>query len=85
HVVPTAVLTRSRFVPLTAARPVTSAVPQTKVEHQRPTKHGVTKEHSTLRRPINLRPSPTHSNFHQKVTTVKATQVNAIQDVKGNW
>nr|GEW16286.1 hypothetical protein [Tanacetum cinerariifolium] len=30
HVVPTAVLTRSRLVPLTAARPVTSTVPQAK-------------------------------------------------------
>nr|GEX82458.1 hypothetical protein [Tanacetum cinerariifolium] len=33
HVVPTAVLTRSRLVPLTAARPVTTTVPQTKVQH----------------------------------------------------
>nr|GEV33334.1 reverse transcriptase domain-containing protein [Tanacetum cinerariifolium] len=41
HVVPTSVLTRSRLVPLTAARHVTAAVPQTKVQHQRPTKHGV--------------------------------------------
>nr|GEX13305.1 hypothetical protein [Tanacetum cinerariifolium] len=31
---------------------------------------------------INLRPSPTHSNFPQKVTIVKALQVNAV---KGNW
>nr|GEZ52393.1 retrovirus-related Pol polyprotein from transposon TNT 1-94 [Tanacetum cinerariifolium] len=75
HVVPTAVLTRSRLVPLTAARPVTTVVPQTKVQHQRPTKHGVTKAHSPKKRPINLRPSPTHSNFHQKVTTVKTTRV----------
>nr|GEZ28437.1 ribonuclease H-like domain-containing protein [Tanacetum cinerariifolium] len=43
HVVPTAVLTRSRLVPLTSARPVTTAVSQTKVQHQRPTKHGVDK------------------------------------------
>nr|GEX11796.1 hypothetical protein [Tanacetum cinerariifolium] len=74
YVVPITVLTRSRLVPLTAARLVTTAVPQTKVQHQRPTKYGVTKAHSPIRRPINLRPSPTHSNFHQKVTTVKATQ-----------
>nr|GEU62194.1 ribonuclease H-like domain-containing protein [Tanacetum cinerariifolium] len=39
HVVPTAVLTRSRLVPLTAARPVTIVVPQTNVQHQRPAKH----------------------------------------------
>nr|GEX57654.1 hypothetical protein [Tanacetum cinerariifolium] len=40
HVVPTAVLTRSRLVPLNAARPVTTAVPQTHVNHQRPVNHG---------------------------------------------
>nr|GEV66210.1 ribonuclease H-like domain-containing protein [Tanacetum cinerariifolium] len=78
------ILTRSRLVPLTTARPVTADVPQTKVQHQRPTKHGVNKAHSPIKRPINLRPSPTHSTFHQKVTTVKTNQVNAIKGVKGN-
>nr|GEY86460.1 retrovirus-related Pol polyprotein from transposon TNT 1-94 [Tanacetum cinerariifolium] len=39
HVVPTAVLTRFRRVPLNAVRPVTTVVPQTKVKHQRPAKH----------------------------------------------
>nr|GEX03178.1 ribonuclease H-like domain-containing protein [Tanacetum cinerariifolium] len=34
HVVPTTVLTRSRLVPLTVARPVTTADPQTKVNPQ---------------------------------------------------
>nr|GEV19376.1 ribonuclease H-like domain-containing protein [Tanacetum cinerariifolium] len=85
HVVPITVLTRSRLVPLNVARPVTTVVPPTKVHHQRPTIHGVPKAHSPLRRPINLRPSPTHINFHQKVTTVKTNQVNAIQGVKENW
>nr|GEU98001.1 putative ribonuclease H-like domain-containing protein [Tanacetum cinerariifolium] len=42
-VVPAAVLTRSRLVPLTTARPITTDVPQTQVQHQRPTKHGVIK------------------------------------------
>nr|GEV35544.1 ribonuclease H-like domain-containing protein [Tanacetum cinerariifolium] len=85
HVVPIAVLIRSRLVPLNATRPANTVVPQTKVPHQRPTKHGVTKAHSPIRRPINLRPLPTHSNFHQQVTTVKPTLVNAVQGVKGNW
>nr|GEV98546.1 hypothetical protein [Tanacetum cinerariifolium] len=35
HVVPTSVLTRSRLVPLTAARHVSTAVPQSRVQHQR--------------------------------------------------
>nr|GEU50888.1 hypothetical protein [Tanacetum cinerariifolium] len=77
-----AFLTRSKIVPLTATRPVTTDLPQTKVQHQRPTKHGVTKAHSPIRKPINLRPSPTHSNFHQKVTTVKATQGNPQHALK---
>nr|GEX48432.1 hypothetical protein [Tanacetum cinerariifolium] len=85
HVVPTIVLTRSRLVPLHAARPVNTAVPQTKAHHQRPTTHGVHKPHSLLRRPINCRPSPPASNFHQKVTTAKAPRINAVQGVKGNW
>nr|GEV82959.1 hypothetical protein [Tanacetum cinerariifolium] len=74
YVVPTAVLTRSRLVPLTVAKSVTSAFPQAKVQYQRPTKLGVSKAHLPIRRPINLRPSPTNSNFHQQATTVKATQ-----------
>nr|GEV59960.1 hypothetical protein [Tanacetum cinerariifolium] len=76
HVVPTTVLTKSRLVPLTAARPVPIAVSQTKVQNQRPTKHGVNKAHSPIRRPINRITSPKNSNFHQKVTTVKTTQGN---------
>nr|GEY33277.1 hypothetical protein [Tanacetum cinerariifolium] len=85
HVVPTTVLTRSRLVPLTAARHVTTAIPQTNVTHQRSAKHVVHKPYSPIRRPINHRPSPKTSNFHQKVTTVKAKQVNVIQGAKGNW
>nr|GEZ28460.1 hypothetical protein [Tanacetum cinerariifolium] len=49
-VVPTTVLTRSRLVPLTTARPVNTVVPQTTVQHQRLTKHGVNKAHSPIRR-----------------------------------
>nr|GFC83567.1 hypothetical protein [Tanacetum cinerariifolium] len=58
HVVPTAVLTKSKLVPLTAARPVTSAVPQPHVTRPRPAKTVVTKPHSPPRRTINRRPSP---------------------------
>nr|GEZ27760.1 hypothetical protein [Tanacetum cinerariifolium] len=85
HVVPTAVLTRSRLVPLNTARPVTPVVPQPIMKHQRLSKHVVNKPHSPIRRPINHRPSLKNSNVHQKVTTVKTKQVNAIQGTKGNW
>nr|GEV10649.1 uncharacterized mitochondrial protein AtMg00810-like [Tanacetum cinerariifolium] len=46
YVVPTAVLTKSKLVPLTAARPVTTAVPQTHVTRPRQAKPIVTKSHS---------------------------------------
>nr|GFB91053.1 ribonuclease H-like domain-containing protein [Tanacetum cinerariifolium] len=82
HVVPTLVLTRSRLIPLNAARPVTTAIPQTNVKHQRPAKHVVTKPHSPIRRPINYIPSHKTNNFHQKVTTVKAKLGNLQQALK---
>nr|GEY53434.1 hypothetical protein [Tanacetum cinerariifolium] len=75
HVVPTTVLTRSRLVPLNAARPVTTVVPQTNVKHQRPAKHVVNKLHSPIRSLINHIPAPKISNFHQKVTTVKTKKI----------
>nr|GEW99990.1 reverse transcriptase domain-containing protein [Tanacetum cinerariifolium] len=75
-----AVLTRSMLVQLNVVRPVTTVVPQTNVKHQRPVNHVVNKPHSLIRRPINHRPLPKNSNFHQKVTTVKAKQVK--QDLK---
>nr|GEW48026.1 putative ribonuclease H-like domain-containing protein [Tanacetum cinerariifolium] len=68
--------------PLTAARPITTVVPQTKVKHHRPAKHVVNKALSLIRRPINLRPSPKNSNFHQKVTTVKANHRNPQHALK---
>nr|GEZ25463.1 ribonuclease H-like domain-containing protein [Tanacetum cinerariifolium] len=79
------VLTRSRLVILNAARPVTTAVSQTHVKHQRPVNHVLNKPHSPIRRPINHRPSPKTSNFFQKVTTVKAKQVDVVQGAKENW
>nr|GEU46180.1 ribonuclease H-like domain-containing protein [Tanacetum cinerariifolium] len=82
HVVPIAVLTRSRLVPLNAARPVTTAVPQPNVKYQRPAIHVVNKPHLAIRRSINYRSSPKNSNFHQKVTTVKAKQGNPQQALK---
>nr|GEW15334.1 ribonuclease H-like domain-containing protein [Tanacetum cinerariifolium] len=75
HVVPTTVLTRSRLVPLPAARPVNIVIPQTKVQHQKPTTHGVNKVDSPIKRPINLRPSPQASNFPQKVTIAKDSRL----------
>nr|GEV80395.1 hypothetical protein [Tanacetum cinerariifolium] len=85
HVVPTLVLTRSKLVLLTAARPLTTAVHHNNVIRPRPTKTVGTKTNSPPRRTIIHRPSPPASNFPSKVTTVKASKVNAIKGVQGNW
>nr|GEV58256.1 hypothetical protein [Tanacetum cinerariifolium] len=61
HVVPTAVLTKSRLVSLTAARPVTASVPQPHVTRPRPVQNVVTKSHSPSRRTVNRISSPTHT------------------------
>nr|GEW97212.1 hypothetical protein [Tanacetum cinerariifolium] len=52
HVVPTAVLTKSKLVPLSAARPVTTTVPKPHVTRSRPAKLVVTNPHSPPRRNI---------------------------------
>nr|GEV30793.1 hypothetical protein [Tanacetum cinerariifolium] len=85
HVVPTAVLTRSRLVLLTTARPFTTAISQPHVTRPRQAKTVVTKPHSPPRRNINRRPSPNPSNFPQKVTTAKVPHVNVVKVVQGNW
>nr|GEV22807.1 hypothetical protein [Tanacetum cinerariifolium] len=79
HVVPTAVLTRSRLVPLNAASPVTTAFPHPTMTSPQPVKHGVNKAHSPIKRPINHRPTPKHRNFHKTVTTVKLCEMKRIK------
>nr|GEX65902.1 uncharacterized mitochondrial protein AtMg00810-like [Tanacetum cinerariifolium] len=85
HVVPTVVLTKSKLVPLTAARPVPTAVLQPHVTRPRPAKTIFIKPHSSPRRNINRRPSPKPSKFPPKVTTIKAPKVNVVKGVQGNW
>nr|GEV08237.1 ribonuclease H-like domain-containing protein [Tanacetum cinerariifolium] len=79
-VVPTAVLTRSKLVPLTAARPVTTTVPHNNVTEPRPAKTIFTKPHLPPRRYINRRPSLKSSNFPHKVTTAKGDPQHALKD-----
>nr|GEU90046.1 putative ribonuclease H-like domain-containing protein [Tanacetum cinerariifolium] len=82
HVVPTTVLTRSRLVPLNAARPVTTVVLKSTMKCPRSVKHVVNKAHLPIRRPINHRPTPKNSHFNQKVTTVKVKKGNPQQALK---
>nr|GEW16170.1 hypothetical protein [Tanacetum cinerariifolium] len=82
HVVPTVVLTKSKLVPITAARPVTAAISKLHVTRPRPAKPIFTKPHSPPRSHINHSPSLKASTFPPKVTAVKAPMVNSV---KGNW
>nr|GEY63416.1 hypothetical protein [Tanacetum cinerariifolium] len=77
HVVPAAVLTQSKLVPITVVRPVTTVVPKPSVTRPRQTKTVITKNNSPPRRLINRSPSPKASTFPPKVTAVKAPMVNA--------
>nr|GEV76094.1 hypothetical protein [Tanacetum cinerariifolium] len=84
HVVPTTVLTKTKLVPLTAARQVNTTVSPNNVTRPRPAKTVVTKPHSSHRRNINHRPSPKASTFPPKVTAAEAPMVNAVKGVQGN-
>nr|GEW30835.1 hypothetical protein [Tanacetum cinerariifolium] len=85
HVVPTAVLTKSKLVPITAARSVTAAVSQTHVTRPRPAKTVITEPHSPPRRHINRIPSPKASHFPPTDTIAKAHMVNVVKGVQGKW
>nr|GEY26423.1 putative ribonuclease H-like domain-containing protein [Tanacetum cinerariifolium] len=74
-------LTQSKLVPITIVRPVTTAVPKTSVTRPRQAITVVTKPNSPPRRHINRSPSPKANTFPPKVTTIKASIVNAV---KGN-
>nr|GEX92730.1 putative ribonuclease H-like domain-containing protein [Tanacetum cinerariifolium] len=82
HVVPTAVLTKSKLVPLTVARQVTTTVSSNNVTRPRPAKTVVTKPHSPPRRNINRSPSPKASTFPLKVTAAKAFMGNSQHALK---
>nr|GEU56948.1 ribonuclease H-like domain-containing protein [Tanacetum cinerariifolium] len=85
HVVPTAVLTKSKLVHINDVRPVTAVVPKPTVTRPRQAKTVVTKPTSPPRRHINHSSSPKASNFPLKVTDVKVPQVNASKGVQGKW
>nr|GEV35112.1 retrovirus-related Pol polyprotein from transposon TNT 1-94 [Tanacetum cinerariifolium] len=85
HVVPTAVVPKSKLVPINAARPITSAVPKYHVTKPRPANPIVTKPNSPPRRYINRSLSPKANTFPPKVTAVKAPMVNAVKSVQGKW
>nr|GEW32537.1 reverse transcriptase domain-containing protein [Tanacetum cinerariifolium] len=80
HVVPTAVVPKSKLVPINVARPITAAVPKINVTRPRQDKPIVTKPNSPPRRHINRSPSPKSSTFPPKVTAVKGNPQHALKD-----
>nr|GEV30535.1 putative ribonuclease H-like domain-containing protein [Tanacetum cinerariifolium] len=80
HVVPTAVVPKSKLVPINAARPIIAAVLKPHVTRLRPTKPIVTKPHSPPRRHINRSPSLKVSNFPPQVTVVQGNPQHALKD-----
>nr|GEX76197.1 hypothetical protein [Tanacetum cinerariifolium] len=82
HVVPTAILTKSKLVPITAARPVTAADLKTYVTRPSQAKTVVTKPHSPPRGNINRCPSPKACTFPPKVNAAKAPMANPQHALK---
>nr|GEX05143.1 ribonuclease H-like domain-containing protein [Tanacetum cinerariifolium] len=79
HMVPTAVLTQSKPVSITAVRPVSVVVPKIKVTRPRYANPIVTKSKLPIRRHITRSPSPQTNHSSPRVTAVKAPVVSATQ------
>nr|GEU35887.1 hypothetical protein [Tanacetum cinerariifolium] len=87
HVVPAAVLTQPKpvpinVVPINAVRPVSTAVPKTSVTRPKQVKSIITKPNSPNRRHINRSLSPKVSNSSPRVTAVKAPVGNPQHALK---
>nr|GEW86098.1 retrovirus-related Pol polyprotein from transposon TNT 1-94 [Tanacetum cinerariifolium] len=85
HMVPTAVLTQSKPISITAVRPVSTAVPKIKVTRPRHANSIITKSKLPIRRHITRSLSPKTNNSPLRVTAVKALVVSAAQGMKGRW
>nr|GEX98115.1 ribonuclease H-like domain-containing protein [Tanacetum cinerariifolium] len=85
NMVPAAVLTQSKLVPIIAVRPVSTAVLKISVTRPKQVKLIVTKSNSPTRWLPNRSPSPKASNSPPRVTSVKAPVVNAAQGKQGKW
>nr|GEW13693.1 putative ribonuclease H-like domain-containing protein [Tanacetum cinerariifolium] len=73
-------LTKSKLVPITAARPVTTAVPKPHETRPRQAKTVVTKPHSPPRRNINRSPSPFASTFLQKLLLLRLSWLMLLRE-----
>nr|GEX46619.1 hypothetical protein [Tanacetum cinerariifolium] len=85
HIVPAAVLTKSKPVSVTAIRPVSTDVPKTMITRPRHAHSLNKKSNSTIRRHKTRSQSSKTSNSSPKVTAAKASMVSAVKEKKGKW
>nr|GEW51149.1 hypothetical protein [Tanacetum cinerariifolium] len=85
HMVPAAVLTQSKPVSITAARPVCAAVPKFMVTRPRHAHSLNTKSKLPIRRYITCSQSLKTSNLPPRVTAAKALVVSAAKGKKRKW
>nr|GEY93093.1 ribonuclease H-like domain-containing protein [Tanacetum cinerariifolium] len=85
HIVPTAVLPKSKPVSVTAARPVSVVVPKIMVSKPRHAYSLNTKSNSIIKRHKTRSQFSKTSNSSPKVTAAKAQVVSAAKGKKGKW
>nr|GFB47995.1 hypothetical protein [Tanacetum cinerariifolium] len=83
HMVPTAVLTQSTPVSITAARPICAALPKIMVTRPRHAHSINTNSKLPIRRHITR--SPKTSNSPPRVTAAQASVVSAAKGKRGKW
>ncbi|GJW53769.1 putative ribonuclease H-like domain-containing protein [Tanacetum coccineum] len=79
--VPTAVLTKSGIVPVSAARPINTAAPKSFVNAAKTRPNAFQKSHSLSRRPFYQQTTLKNRNLNDKVNT---TKINSVNTAKGN-
>ncbi|GJS08033.1 ribonuclease H-like domain-containing protein [Tanacetum coccineum] len=79
--VPTAVLTKSGIVPVSAARPINTAAPKSFVNVAKTRPNAFQKSHSPSRRPFYQQTTLKNINLNDKVNTAK---INSVNTAKGN-
>nr|GEZ79595.1 hypothetical protein [Tanacetum cinerariifolium] len=85
HIIPAAVLTKSKLVSVTAARPVSAVVPKIMATKPRHTHSLHTNPNSIIRRHKTRSKFSKTSNSSPKVTVANAKIVSAAKGKKGQW
>nr|GEX77855.1 E3 ubiquitin-protein ligase RFWD3-like [Tanacetum cinerariifolium] len=85
HIVPAAMLPKSKPVSVTAVRPIYADVPKIMMTRPRQAHYLNTRSNSTIRRHKTCSHSSNTSNSSPKVTVANAPMVSAAKGKKGKW